>query len=75
MVQRDERDARGGGRGRHPCLLYTSFFAAPRARRAELLSDPGYVDQVLREGAERARLVASVVIKRARKAAGIDERP
>jgi tryptophanyl-tRNA synthetase len=51
---------------------YWNFFAAARARRDELLADPGYVDQVLKEGAERARSVASVVIKRARKAAGLE---
>jgi tryptophanyl-tRNA synthetase len=48
-----------------------SFFAPARARRAELLANPDYVDQVLEEGAERARSVASVVIKRARAAAGL----
>jgi len=51
---------------------FWSFFAPARARRAELLADPAYVDRVLAEGAVRARSVASVVIKRARKAAGID---
>ena len=51
---------------------YWSFFAAARSRRAELLANPDYVDQVLREGAERAKSVASVVIKRARKAAGLE---
>jgi tryptophanyl-tRNA synthetase len=51
---------------------YWSFFAPARARRAELLADIGYVDQVLKEGAERARAVASVVIRRARLAAGLD---
>jgi tryptophanyl-tRNA synthetase len=51
---------------------YWSFFAPARARRAELLANPDYVDQVLKEGAERALSVASVVIKRARKAAGLE---
>jgi tryptophanyl-tRNA synthetase len=51
---------------------YWNFFAPARARRAELLANPDYVDQVLKEGAERARAVASVVIKRARKAAGLE---
>src|SRR5471032_1053767 len=50
---------------------YWNFFAAARERRAALLADPGYVDQVLKEGAEKARSVASAVIKRARKAAGL----
>jgi len=51
---------------------FWTFFAPARARRAELMSDPGYVDQVLKEGAARARSVAAVVIKRARRAAGLD---
>jgi tryptophanyl-tRNA synthetase len=51
---------------------YWNFFAPARARREEILGDPGYVDRVLAEGAGRARAVASVVIKRARKAAGLE---
>jgi tryptophanyl-tRNA synthetase len=51
---------------------YWNFFAAARARRAELSSHPDYLEQVLREGAIRARAVASVVLKRARKAAGLE---
>jgi tryptophanyl-tRNA synthetase len=50
---------------------YWNFFAAARARRAELLANPGYVDNVLRDGAERARAVAGPVIARARRAAGL----
>jgi tryptophanyl-tRNA synthetase len=49
-----------------------TYFAPARARRADLLADTGYVEQVLRDGAERARSVASVVIKRARRAAGLE---
>jgi tryptophanyl-tRNA synthetase len=51
---------------------YWGFFAPARARRAELLANSDYVDQVLRDGAVKARSVASVVISRARKAAGLD---
>jgi tryptophanyl-tRNA synthetase len=51
---------------------FWDFFAPARARRAELLANPGYVEEVLRDGAARARLVASAVIRRARLAAGID---
>ena len=51
---------------------YWAFFAEARKRRAELVADPGYVDQVLNEGADRARSVARVVVKRARKAAGLE---
>jgi tryptophanyl-tRNA synthetase len=51
---------------------FWTFFAPARARRDELLADPGYVDRVLSDGAGRARAVASVVISRARKAAGLE---
>src|SRR5271169_1080839 len=51
---------------------YWTYFAAARARRAELQADKGYVDRMLKDGAERARAVASVVIKRARGAAGLE---
>jgi tryptophanyl-tRNA synthetase len=49
-----------------------TYFAPARARRAELSAQPDYLEQVLREGAVRARSVASSVIKRARAACGID---
>ena len=48
-----------------------AHFAAARARRAELAADPGYVDQVLREGSGRAREIAGPVLDRARKACGL----
>src|ERR1700678_1472359 len=51
---------------------FWAFFAAARERRVKLLAHPGYVDQVLAQGAERARTVASAVIARARKACGLD---
>jgi tryptophanyl-tRNA synthetase len=51
---------------------YWGYFAAARARRAELAADPGYVDRVLADGAARARDLASRVIARARTAAGLD---
>jgi tryptophanyl-tRNA synthetase len=51
---------------------YWTYFAAARARRAELAANMDYVEQTLREGAARARAVASVVLKRARKAGGLE---
>ena len=50
---------------------YWNHFAAARARRAELAANRDYVDQVLRDGAERARAVASKVLARARQACGL----
>jgi tryptophanyl-tRNA synthetase len=52
--------------------VYWEHFAPMRARRAELASDPAQVEAVLKDGAERARAVASGVLKRARRACGID---
>jgi len=51
---------------------YWNFFAAARARRDELAAHPDYIETVLREGAARARAVASGVLKRARKASGLE---
>jgi tryptophanyl-tRNA synthetase len=50
---------------------YWDFFAPMRARRAEVLADPGYVDAVLKQGAERAREEATKVLDRVRRAVGL----
>ncbi len=52
---------------------YWSTFAPARARRAELVANRDYVDQVLRDGAARARAVAGQVLARARRAAGLQD--
>jgi len=46
-------------------------FADARARRAALIASPDEVEDVLREGAKRARPVARAVTERARKACGV----
>ena len=43
-----------------------------RQRYDELIADPAGVDAILAKGAERARPIAAAVVKRFRKAAGID---
>jgi tryptophanyl-tRNA synthetase len=42
-----------------------------RARREEILADPGYVDRVLREGKEKASGIADQVMARVRSAVGL----
>jgi tryptophanyl-tRNA synthetase len=42
-----------------------------RERRKEILSDPGYVEMVLREGREKANHVANGVMTRVRAAVGL----
>jgi len=48
-----------------------TYFAPMRARRTEILADPGYVDRVLKEGAEKANALATPVMHRVRKAVGL----
>ena len=49
-----------------------NYFAAARARRAELAANLDHVHAVLRDGAQRARTVADKVLMRAKKASGLD---
>jgi tryptophanyl-tRNA synthetase len=66
--------AGGVGYGEAKQLLYETmeaYFAAAREKRQALLADPSYVDDVLREGALKARAVARAVTDRARSAAGV----
>ena len=51
---------------------YWNHFAAARARRAELAANLDYVESTLRDGAARARAVAAGVLKRARRASGLE---
>jgi tryptophanyl-tRNA synthetase len=47
------------------------YFTPFRARRAELEADPGHVEKILAEGAEKAAAVADSVMCRVRQAVGI----
>jgi tryptophanyl-tRNA synthetase len=49
-----------------------SYFAAARARRAELAANQDHVHHVLREGAAKARALAHTVLARAKGASGLD---
>jgi len=51
---------------------YWSYFADARAQRAELAANLDYVQQVLSNGAAKARSLAQPVIHRARKASGLE---
>lgn len=66
--------AGGMGYGTAKTLLYEkieSYFAPARQRRSELLKDPGYVEEVLRQGASQARAEAQVTMDLVRKAVGL----
>ncbi len=48
-----------------------TYFADARAKRAEIVANPQYVDAVLKAGAEKARAVATKTIARVRTAVGL----
>jgi len=71
----DEHRAGGIGYGDFKQRLFEAmweYFAPMRARREELLARPGDVDDVLADGARRAREVAGTTMARVRKAVGLD---
>jgi tryptophanyl-tRNA synthetase len=71
----DDYRAGGCGYGEFKNRLweaYWEYFAPMRARREELLRDPGYVNDVLAHGAVRARSAAAAVLARVRRAVGLD---
>jgi tryptophanyl-tRNA synthetase len=51
---------------------YWNYFADARKKRVELAANLDYVDQVLSEGAAKARSLAQTVLKRARKNCGLE---
>ncbi len=51
---------------------YWNYFAEARQKRAELAANLDYVNGVLAEGALKARTLAQTVLKRARKASGLE---
>ena len=71
---KDEFRAGGIGYGHFKQRLFEAiweYYAPMRERRAEILARPGYVDDVLADGARRATAVARVTIQRVWKAVGI----
>jgi len=50
---------------------YWDYFSDMRQRREEILANPGYVDEVLRNGAERAREESAKVLGRVKAAVGL----
>ncbi len=72
-----EQRLRGGGLGYGDLKKvlfenYWNYFAAARAKRAELVNNLDFVEKVLSDGAARARSLAQTVLKRARTASGLD---
>ena len=75
-VAQMEADFRAGGFGygdfkKRLFAAIWEHFAPARARRAEIESDPKYIDEVLRRGAARANELANVTLRRVRQAMGL----
>jgi len=51
---------------------FEAHFGPLRQRRAELEKDPGHVEEILKRGAERARVEAQKTLKKARQAVGLE---
>ena len=66
--------AGGMGYGEAKQALYDvalAYFAPAREKKAQLESDPGIVDHILKDGAARARAKGQEVLNRVRKACGL----
>jgi tryptophanyl-tRNA synthetase len=75
-VEQMEAEFRAGGAGygefkKRLFAAIRDYFAPMRSRREELLRDPAMVDEILRDGAARAEVVAGVVMGRVREAVGL----
>jgi tryptophanyl-tRNA synthetase len=75
-VEAMANDFRNGGVGygdfkKRLWEAYWEYFAPMRARREELLANRDHVDEVLKQGAERARELATGVLGRVRHAMGL----
>jgi len=51
---------------------YWNYFANARKKRAELVSNLDYVNKILSDGAQKARMLAQKVLHRARKNCGLE---
>ena len=72
-----EAESRGGkpfGYGHAKKMLLAkidAYFAAARERRKQLERDPGYVEEVLRAGAKKAREIARTTLRLVRQRVGM----
>ena len=76
QVAQMEDDFRAGGTGygdlkKRLFEALWEYFEPMRARRAEILARPGYVDEVLEHGARRAGEIADATMERVRLAVGL----
>jgi len=78
-VQQMENDFRAGGIGygefkKRLFEAIWTYFAPMRLRREQLLADSHFIDNLLKEGAEKAAAIADKTLLRVRKAVGLNHR-
>ena len=76
QIKKMEENYRRGGYGYGHAKqalfeLMWDYFAPFRKRREELLADPGYVEEILKKGGEKARETADATMKEVKKAVGL----
>lgn len=72
MVEAHKRGGVGYGQFKKDLFeAYWEYFRAAREKREWIMANPGYVDEVLGQGAQRARETAAQVLARVRKAVGL----
>lgn len=72
MVEAHKRGGVGYGQFKKDLFeAYWEYFRAAREKRDWIMANPGYVDEVLGQGALRARETAAQVLSRVRKAVGL----
>jgi len=73
MADRFRAGGYGYGEAKKDLLRKTlEYFDDFRKKREELYRNPGQVEEILRDGARRARAVARLTLERVRKAVGLD---
>jgi tryptophanyl-tRNA synthetase len=78
MLNADARKGRAFGYGDAKKMLLAkadAYFAPAREKRKQLATDPAYVENVLREGAVKARAEARQTMELVRTAVGMLPRP
>jgi tryptophanyl-tRNA synthetase len=78
MLDADARGGRPFGYGDAKGMLLAkidTYFAPARERRKQLERDPGFVEEVLSAGAQRAREVAQITLRLVRERVGMHPRP
>ncbi|MGI8436786.1 MAG: tryptophan--tRNA ligase, partial [Chthoniobacterales bacterium] len=73
-TMRKQFESGGTGYGDFKKQLFArlwEYFEPMRKRRAEILREPAYIDDVLKRGAARANEVAAKVMERVRNAVGL----